>query len=195
MTVVPAAPFRLARGSAVAVVGLALAFAGHGLAAGHVGAGAGTVLPALAVLAGCIVAAQRAWTLGRLVTALLAVQLAVHGSLWLTAGGQQVDPRLAALVTTAATHHHATASAALTPGMLAAHAAALLVAAALLAGVDDAVLRIWALGRGVLGALPVPTGLRHGTAVRRAGAVRSRPGTRAGFVPQRRGPPALPAPC
>lgn len=194
MTVVRPAPFRLARGSAVAVVGLALALAGHGLAGGAVAHGAGTLLPAVAVLVGCVVAAQRAWTPGRLVVALLAVQVVVHGSLWLTAGDRSVDPRLAGLAAPAAAHHHGTATA-LTPGMLAAHAVALAVAGGLLARVDDAVLQIWALGRAVLGALSAATGPVPDAAAVPATSAPSQGRTRGLLAAPRRGPPLLLAPC
>jgi hypothetical protein len=195
MTVVRPAPFRVARGGTVAAVGLALALAGHALAGGGAMApDAGTALPALAVLAGCVVAAQRAWTAGRLVVALLGVQVVVHGSMWLSGGGQQVDPRLAGLLAQTAAHHHGTA-AALTPGMLAAHAAALVVAALLLAGVDDAVLTLWTLGRAALGALPVATGIVTGPVVVPVTHAAALGRTRVLLVSPRRGPPALPAPC
>ena len=195
MTVVRPAPFRLARGSIVAVVGLALALAGHALAGGAgMAPDAGTVLPVLAVVAGCVVAAQRAWTAGRLVVALLAVQVVVHGSAWLSAGGQQVDPRLAGLVAHSAGHRHG-AAVALSPGMLAAHAAAVVVAALLLAGVDDAVLTLWTLGRAALGVVPVAAGIVLGSVVVPATHTAARGRARALLVSPRRGPPALPAPC
>lgn len=193
MTVVRPAPFRLARGSAVAVVGLALALAGHALAGGTVGLGAGTVLPAVAVLVGCVAAAQHAWTVPRIVRALVAVQVVVHGALWLTSGAQQVDPRLAALVTAAGDHHHGSALA-LTPAMLAAHALAVVVAAVLLAGVDDAVLMLWALGRAVVGRVPAGGPIVAGPRVGVLAAETPRGRTRALLVSPRRGPPARPAP-
>ncbi len=194
MTVVRTAPFRLVRGSAVAVVGLALALAGHRLAGGPAALDAATVLPALAVLTGCVVAAQHAWTLPRLVAALAAVQVVVHGTLWLTAGAQQVDPRLAGLVTATAEHQHGPA-AALTPGMLAAHALAVVLAALLLAGVDDAVLQVWALGRAILGAGHADAATVREPAVAAFPGTTPRGRTRYLLVPRRRGPPVRPAPC
>ncbi len=194
MTAVPPAPLRAARGSAVALVGLVLALAAHALAGGDVVPGVVTLLPALAVLAGCVVASRHAWTPGRVVAALAAVQLVVHGTAWVVSGSGTVDPRLAPLATAPGAHRHP-AAAGLTPAMLVAHGLAVLVAAVLLARVDEVVLRLCQLGRTVLGLQPVPVTLEMpivavpvpvGTAVRR---------TRALLVSPRRGPPARVAPC
>ena len=150
MTAVPAAPapFRLARGCAVAVVGLTLAAAAHGLAA------TGSPVPALSpllalvavlVVVAAVLASSRRWTPLRLVGALGAVQVLVHGVLWLDSGSGAVDPRLAALPGEHAGHVHAAASTSLP--MLAAHVVAVAVAAALLARVDDSVALLVGLAR------------------------------------------------
>jgi len=195
MTVVRPAPFRVARGCAVAFVGVALAAAAHGAAGGAVLVELPLVIPAAAALAGCVVAAQRAWTLGRLVTALVAVQVVVHGSLWLNAGDRPVDPRLAGLTNPQSLHQHAHAAATTTPAMLAAHAVAVLAAALLLAGVDAAVLTVWALGRAVLGVRPVAVVLPDGPTAPAATPVPLRPRDRGLLVSPRRGPPVATAPC
>jgi len=195
MTVVPPAPFRVARGSVVASVGVALAAAAHGAAGGAVLADLPLAIPAAAALAGCVVAAQRAWTVGRLVTALVAVQLVVHGSLWLTAGDQPVDPRLAGLTSPASLHVHAHAAATTTPAMLAAHAVAVLAAALLLAGVDAAVLTVWALGRAVLGVRALAAVLPDGPTAPSPASVPLRARERGLLVSPRRGPPVATAPC
>jgi hypothetical protein len=193
MTVVRPAPFRLARGTAVAVVGCALAVTGHVAAGGSAGSVLPALLPAALVLVGCVVAAQRAWTTGRLVLALVATQVVVHGSLWLTSGSHEVDPRLAGLATAQVTHAHGTAAAG--PAMLAAHAVAVLVAAFLLAGVDDAVLTLWRLGRAVLGVRPSAVTLPGRPALVPTTTTRALPRSRALLVSPRRGPPAVPAPA
>jgi hypothetical protein len=150
MSPVPAAPapFRLARGIAVALVGLTLAVTAHGIAA------TGSPLPpaspllalvVLAVVAGCVVASSHRWTPARLVLVLSGVQVAVHGTLWLESGSGAVDPRLAGLAVAHGSHVHG--STVTSPPMLAAHAAAVLVATALLARIDDAVVLLVALAR------------------------------------------------
>jgi hypothetical protein len=147
---VPAAPapFRLARGCAVAAVGVALAVAAHGLAA--TGSPVPVVSPLLAlvvalVVAGTVAASSRRWTPARLVAALGAMQLAVHGALWLESGTGAVDPRLAALAVEHTGHAHGASTT--SPPMLAAHAVAVVVAAALLARIDDAVALLVGLAR------------------------------------------------
>jgi hypothetical protein len=193
MTAVRPAPFRAARGSTVALVGLALALVAHVLAGGDVVPGAVTLLPVLAVLVGCLVAAGRAWTLGRVVAALAAVQLVVHGTAWVTSGSGSIDPRLAPFAPAHVSHHHATAG--LTPTMLLAHGAAILLAALLLARVDEVVLRLWQLGRSVLGLRPVPVALPVAVAVVPAPAALAVRRDRALLASPRRGPPARVAPC
>jgi hypothetical protein len=194
MTGVRAAPFRVARGGVVALVGLTLALAAHALAGGDVVPGVVTLLPALAVVAGCVAASRRAWTPGRVVVALAAMQLVVHGTAWVTAGSGQIHPRLAALARAPGAHHQH-AAAGLTPSMAVGHLLAVLVSALLLARVDQVVLRMWQLGRTVLGLRPVPfvlgtapatVSVRLAPAVRRARALLGSP---------RRGPPARVAPC
>jgi hypothetical protein len=193
MTVVRTAPFRLARGTAVAAVGCALAVTAHVAAGGSAGSVLPALLPAALVLAGCLVAAQRAWTMGRLGLALVATQVVVHGSLWLTSGSHEVDPRLAGLATNQVTHAHGTVAAG--PAMLAAHAVAVLVAAFLLAGVDAAVLTLWRLGRAVLGIRPSATTLPARAALVPATTTRALPRSRALLASPRRGPPAVLAPA
>jgi len=193
MTDVRPAPFRLARGSAVAAVGCALAVSAHVEAGGSAGSALPALLPAALVLAGCLVAAQRAWTMGRLVLALVATQLVVHGSLWMTSGAHEVDPRLAGLAAAQVAHAHGAAAAG--PAMLAAHAVAVLVAAFLLAGVDDAVLTIWRLGRAVLGARPSAVILPGRPGLVPTTTTRMLPRSLALLVSPRRGPPAVPAPA
>jgi hypothetical protein len=194
MTGVHPAPFRVARGVVVALVGLALALAAHALAGGDVLPGVVTLVPALAVVAGCVVASRHAWTPGRVVAALAAMQLVVHGAAWVTAGSGQIHPRLLALARSPDAHHH-DAAAGLTPSMAAGHGLAVLVAALLLSRVDQVVLRMWQLGRTVLGLRPVPFVLGTAPAtvcVRPAPAVRR---ARALLGSPRRGPPVGVASC
>ena len=153
-----------------------------------------TVLLSMAVLAGCVLAAGRAWTTGRVVVALAAVQLVVHGTQWVAAGGGPVDPRLAQLATGAPAHRH-TADLGLTPTMLVAHLAALVLAAALLARVDDVLLRLVHLARTVLGLTPVPAALPSAQPARPLPRRSSRPRSLALLTSPRRGPPGLPAPA
>ena len=193
MTVVCHAPFRLVRGCAVAGVGTALAVGAHVAGGGEGVPVVPVLLPVLALSVGCVVAARRAWTLGRLLLALLALQAVVHGSLWLTSGDHPVDPRLAELATSHAAHVHGASSNA--PGMLAAHAVAVLVAAGLLAGVDRAVLMLWRLGRAVLGVRPAVAPLPSALVVVPVTPSPSRPRSLAVLVSPRRGPPVLLAPC
>lgn len=193
MTAVRPAPLRAARGTAVALVGLTLAHAAHVLAGGEVVPGVVTLLPVLAVLVGCVVAAGRAWTAPRVVLALAAVQVVVHGTAWMTSGSGSIDPRLAPFASTPASHHHAAAG--LTPAMLGAHVLAVVLAALLLARVDEVVLRLWQLGRTVLGLRPAPVSLPVAHVLVPAPAA---PGVRRDrrlLVSPRRGPPARVAPC
>jgi hypothetical protein len=194
MTVVRPAPFPVVRGGVVALVGLALALAAHALAGGDVLPGVVTLIPALAVVAGCMAASRNAWTPGRVVVALAAMQLVVHGTAWVTAGSGQIHPRLAALARAPGAHHH-DAAAGLTPSMAVGHGLAVLVSALLLVGVDQVVLRMWQLGRTVLGLRPVPFALRTApvtVSVRLAPAVRW---ARALLRSPRRGPPLRVASC
>ena len=193
MTAVRNAPLRAARGSAVAFVGLVLAHAAHVLAGGDVVPGSVTLLPVVAALVGCVVAAGRAWTAGRVVAALTAVQLVVHGTAWVTSGSGSIDPRLASLTSTPVPHHHATPG--LTPSMLVAHGLAVLVAALLLARVDEVVLRLWQLGRTVLGLWPAPVSLVVAPVVVAAPAAPAARRGRGLLASPRRGPPARVAPC
>ena len=193
MTVVRHAPFRLVRGCAVAGVGTARAGGAHVAGGGEGVPVVPVLLPVLALSIGCVVAARRAWTLGRLLLALLALQAVVHGSLWLTSADHPVDPRLAGLATSHTAHVHGASSNA--PGMLAAHAVAVLVAAALLAGVDRAVLMLWRLGRAVLGVRPAVAPLPSALVVVPVAPSPSRPRSLAVLVSPRRGPPVLLAPC
>jgi len=181
MTAVRPAPLRAARGAAVALVGLVLALAAHVLAGGEVVPGIVTVVPLLAVLAGCVVASRRAWSTVRVVVALTTVQAVVHGTAWVTSGSG-TGP-----------HHHATGG--LTPTMLVAHALAVLVAALLLARVDEVVLRLWQLGCTVLGLHPVPVAVPVPPVVVLAPAARVVRRCRALLVSPRRGPPSRVAPC
>ena len=189
----PSAPFRVARGLAVGGVGLGLALVAHGLGGGGLPP-ASDLLPAVPVLLGCVVAANRAFTVGRLLAALVAVQVVVHGSLWLASADAAVDPRLSGLAASQVAHVHAHgAVAGLSGGMLAAHAAAVLVAALLLAGVDDAVLVLWALGRAVLGVLPGAAATPSAPNVVAAGSRETPPRSRVLLVAPRRGPPVVAA--
>jgi len=192
MTAVRPAPLRAARGAAVALVGLVLALAAHVLAGGEVVPGIVTVVPLLAVLAGCVVASRRAWSTVRVVVALTTVQAVVHGTAWVTSGSGTVDPRLAPLASATGPHHHATGG--LTPTMLVAHALAVLVAALLLARVDEVVLRLWQLGCTVLGLHPVPVAVPVPPVVVLAPAARVVRRCRALLVSPRRGPPSRVAP-
>jgi hypothetical protein len=193
MTAVRPAPLRAARGSAVALVGLALALVAHVLAGGDVVPEPVTLLPVLAVLVGCVVAARRAWTTGRLVAALVAVQLAVHGTAWVTSGSGSIDPRLAPLTAAPVGHRHATGG--LTPAMLVAHGLVVLVAALVLTRVDEVVLGIWQLGGSVLGLRPVPVALPVLLVVVPVPAAPAVRRDRALLASPRRGPPARFAPC
>jgi len=195
MTDVRPTPFRAARGSAVALVGLLMALVAHALAGGEVAPGAPTLLASLVVVAGCVLAAGRAWTVGRVVVALAAVQLVVHGTQWVAGAAGPVDPRLARLATDAPAHRHA-ADLGLTPTMLVAHLAALSLAAVLLARVDDAVLRLVHLARTVLGLTPVPAVLPSPAQPARLLPRRpARPRSLALLASPRRGPPVVPAPA
>ncbi len=196
------APFRVARGLAVATVGGAVAVGGHVVAGGTPDLGVGVVAVGLAAAAGCVIASDRAWTAPRLLGALTAIQVAVHGSLWLGASGRNVDPRLAGLadahaaLASAPAHAHASA-AGLTPAMLLGHAVALVLAAMLLSRTDSVVLALWELGRAVLGRRPVVRLPRRDVAAAsRADLVPGvRRRARALLVSPRRGPPAVLAPC
>lgn len=193
MTAVRPTPFRAARGTAVALVGLALAHAAHVLAGGEVVPGVVTLLPVLAVLVGCVVAAGRAWTTPRVLAALAAMQLVVHGSAWVTSGSGSIDPRLAPLSSTPVSHHHAAAG--LTTGMLGAHVLAVVMAALLLVRVDEVVLRLWQLGRTVLGLRPVAVSLPVAHVLVPAPEAPVVRRDRGLLVSPRRGPPELVAPC
>jgi hypothetical protein len=156
-------------------VGLVLAVAGHGVATGEAPQIApGVLLAAVLVLVGCVVASSRAWTVGRLVAALVGVQVAVHVALALSEVAGPVDPRLAGVATSVpahtGTHTHA-GSVASSPTMLAAHAVAVVLAALALARIDHVVVVLWSLARRLFStvtvSLVVPTGPR---AVARTGA-------------------------
>ena len=189
----PAAPARVTRGLAVALVGLGIAAAGHASAGGGVVVSPLAVVLALLVSGACILLSQRRWTAGRLLVALVGMQLAAHAVLWFDAGGRTVDPRLGALAGPDA-HAHAGATPASSAAMLLAHAAAVVLAAVLLAAADAALGVLQALARRILGSPVRPlagapraglTGLRT-VVVRRVlelGAV------------GRRGPPRVPAPA
>jgi hypothetical protein len=193
MTAVRPAPLRAARGAAVALVGVVLALAAHALAGGEVVPGIVTLVPLLAVLVGCVVAARRAWSTGRVVVALAATQVVVHGTAWVTSGSATVDPRLAPMASAPRPHHHTAGG--LTPTMLVAHALAVLVAALLLARVDEVVLRLWQLGRTVLGLRPVAVAVPIPRLVVPVPAVPAVRRGRALLVSPRRGPPARVASC
>ena len=188
------APYRVARGCAVATVGLSIAAAGHGLAAASSPVpplSPLTVLVAALVAAALVAASGRAWTTPRLVGALALVQVAVHGALWLDSGSGQVDPRLAGL---AVDHHaHAHAAALWSAPMLAAHVVAVVVAAVLLARVDVTITLLVELARRLVVRRPapaVPTRPRPVVVDHRA----VRPASWLERAPiQRRGPPVLAA--
>ncbi len=146
------APMRVARGSVVASVGLLVAVAGHGAVSGEAEPGPLGLPVALLVLAGCVVASARTWTVARLIGALIGIQAVAHVTMLLAAPGSHVDPRLAGLASSGAAHDHGHA-AALTPGMLLAHLLAVAVSAVVLARVDSAVAVLWHLARRLL--LPV----------------------------------------
>jgi hypothetical protein len=174
-------------------VGLVLAFAGHGVATGQSPQVApGVLLAAVLVLVGCVVASSRAWTLGRLVVALVGVQFAVHVALALSEVAGPVDPRLAGIASSAPTHtstHAHAGSVAASPTMLAAHAVAVVLAALALARIDHVVVVLWSLARHlfspVTASLVVPVGPR--TAARAdAGPVLA---SRSVLVAPVRGPP------
>lgn len=198
MTPVPAptAPFRLARGCAVAGTGLALAVAAHGVAAtGSPEPPTSPLLLLVALLtaAGCVVASAQRWTPVRLVVALAGIQAAAHGALWLDSGSGAVDPRLAGLAEQHAGHVHTAAATSLP--MLAAHAAAVVVAALLLARIDDAVALLAGLARRLLvrwTTVPVAPRVLVPAVVRE---VRPRAARAARGPVARRGPPAVPAPA
>lgn len=146
-------PLRVARGTVVAVVGLLLATTSHALAGGAASPGPLGLPVALLVVAGCVVASSRAWTPGRLVVVLVAIQVVSHLTMLLGTPSAQVDPRLAGLAASGALHEHGH-TATLTPTMLVGHAVAVALAAAVLARVDVAVTVLWHLAGRLLVALP-----------------------------------------
>lgn len=140
------APYRLLRGVLVAGAGLMIATAGHVAAGGSARPGALSLPVALLVVAACVTASHRAWTLGRLVGILAGIQVVTHLALLLSTPSGAVDPRLAQ-VATRHVHEHVHG---LTPGMLVAHAAAVVVAALVLARVDVAATLLWHLAARLL---------------------------------------------
>lgn len=122
---------------------------------GHVG-GHGAV-PPTATLAGAVVAALvlgalvsgSRWSAPRLLAALAAVQVVVHGAAWVAAGaGGPVDPRLAAVA--APPEAHTAHAAPFTARMLLAHTLAVVVAAVLLAVIEHAAVTAAAAARRLL---------------------------------------------
>lgn len=66
---------------------------------------------------GCVVASRELWSASRLLPALVAMQVAVHGAMWLSGSTRAVDARLAAYVERGSSHAHGDAGR-MTAGML-----------------------------------------------------------------------------
>ena len=175
------APHRVARGCAVALIGVTISAAGHGLVASS------SPLPPLSpitllvtalVTAGLVAASAHAWTLPRLLVGLGLVQVAVH-------------PRLSGLVVE---HHaHAHAAAMWSVPMLAAHALAVGAAAVLLASVDATVGLLVELARRLLVRWR-PVAVGRPARLVAAGRPSVPSASLAGLAPiLRRGPPAVAA--
>jgi len=188
------APHRVARGCAVALIGVTISAAGHGLVASS------SPLPPLSpitllvtalVTAGLVAASAHAWTLPRLLVGLGLVQVAVHAALWLDNGSGEVDPRLSGLVVE---HHaHAHAAAMWSVPMLAAHALAVGAAAVLLASVDATVGLLVELARRLLVRWR-PVAVGRPARLVAAGRPSVPAASLAGLAPiLRRGPPAVAA--
>lgn len=188
------APARALRGAAVAVVGVALAAAGHALGGSTVVITPLLVLVGLLLAAGCVLVSRTRWSASRALVALLGIQTAVHATLWFETGSRTVDGRLTGLAGQAHAHEHVAGVGAAPALMLAAHLGAALVAAALLASLEAVVWLLVALARRILnpaGAVRLPVLLRISTRV---------PRTVATLVPLlgavgRRGPPVVLAPA
>jgi hypothetical protein len=124
-----------ARAAAVASVSTLVACFGHAAGHGAVPDAASLLLTVAAATGLGLVLARAGWTPVRLVSVLVAVQLAVHGAAWISGGaGSGVDPRLAGIAQAAPAHHAAPFSA----RMLLAHAVAVVAAAVLLLALDRA---------------------------------------------------------
>jgi hypothetical protein len=154
----PTAPARVLRGLVVAAVGMSVAAAGHAYAGGAAAVTPSVVLVALLVSAGCVVLSDRRWTVARLLTALVVMQVAVHAALWFEGSARTADVRLSAVAApTHSAHEHAAGATTLT--MVLAHLVAVVVAALLLAGADLALAALVALARRLLGTAVVPPGV------------------------------------
>lgn len=139
------------RAAAFGLVSVVVAAFGH--AAGH------GAVPSVATLAGALVVAVALgalvsgtrWSAPRLLAALTAVQLVVHGAAWVAAGsGGPVDPRLAGVADAAQPDAHAAHASPFTVRMLLAHALAVVGAAVLLAVVEHAAVTAAAAARRLL---------------------------------------------
>jgi hypothetical protein len=178
----------------VAVVGVALAAAGHGLGGAPVAVTPLLVLVGLLLAAACVLVSRTRWTPSRLLGVLLGIQAVVHATLWFESGSHPVDDRLAGLAAPAHAHDHVAAGGASPALMLAAHLAAAVVAAALLASLEGALWLLVALARRILRAVPrvpIPVLPRTSTPAARTSAI---PALVLGAV-GRRGPPGVLAPA
>jgi hypothetical protein len=143
---------RALRAAVFALVAVVVAGLGHAGGHGAVPGGAslaGAVVVALVI--GAAVSGTR-WSRLRLLGALAAVQVVVHGAAWISGGsGAPVDPRLAAAAGDALPEHlaHAahTAHAPFTVRMLLAHLVAVVLAAVLLAATEHAAAFVVATAR------------------------------------------------
>jgi hypothetical protein len=178
----------------VAIVGVALAAAGHGLGGSAVAVTPVLVLVGLLVAVACVLVSRTRWTPSRLLGALLGIQAVVHATLWFESGSHPVDDRLIGLAAPAHAHEHVAAGGVAPAMMLAAHIAAAVVAAALLASLEGAVWLLVALARRFLRpvvAVRIPALPRTATRGSSAAAI---PALVLGAV-ARRGPPVVPAPA
>jgi hypothetical protein len=133
----------------VALVGVALAAAGHGLGGSAVTVTPFLVLVAVLLAAACVLVSRTRWAAPRLLVALLGIQAAVHATLWFETGSHPVDSRLMGL-SGAHGHEHLTAGGSSPAVMLAAHLVAAVAAALLLASLEGAVWLLVALARRIL---------------------------------------------
>lgn len=139
---------RAARAGVFALVGVVVSGLGHAAGMGSVPEGASLALAVLVSLGIGAALARHTWAPVRLVVALAAVQVVVHGAAWIASGPSAgIDPRLSGVTTAHTGHAHAPMSA----RMLLAHVAAVAVAALLLAAVERGLVLAVSAARRLLG--------------------------------------------
>jgi hypothetical protein len=148
-------PARVVRIGAVAAAGVVIAEMGHVAGGGSAGSSAVLVPMVLAAVGVAAVLSRVSWTVPRVAAGLTAIQVIVHGALWLGAGSASTHPRLSGLArdTLPTAHDHAMA---LTPSMVLAHLVAAVGTAVLLAAVDATWRLLAAFGRRLLRAATPP---------------------------------------